>query len=114
MKLMSGRIYKNDLSDILGVLISQREKGKEISLTQIIKAAEDLYGEWNNIPERSRKFIEFVYEDNKLNDLYQFYREKELNAEKLLDVFDKKYPEFLTIDNINDVIENLQQKLSGN
>lgn len=114
MKLMSGRIYKNDLSDILGVLTAQREKGKEISLPQIIKAVEDLYGEWRNIPERSRKFIEFVYEDNNLNDLYQYYREKELNAGKLLDSFDQKYPELLTIDNVNDVIESLQQKLSEN
>ena len=32
MKLMAGRQYKNDLSDVVGILIEQQSIGKEISL----------------------------------------------------------------------------------
>ena len=114
MKLMSGRIYKNDLSDIVGILISQREDGKEISLLQIKAACKELYGSWEIIPDRSRRFIESVFTDDKLDKLYQSFREKELNAADQLDVFEQIYPEIITSDNVNDIIEMLQKKSQEN
>ena len=112
MKLMSGRIYKNDLSDILGILIAQREENEEITLPQIKEAAEDLYENWERIPERSRFFIESVFSDNKLTQLYQLYRDKELDAAQLLDEFEIQYHDILNNDNVNDVIGILQQRAS--
>ena len=37
MKLMAGRQYKNDLSDIVGILIEQEEKGDSFTLDRIKK-----------------------------------------------------------------------------
>ena len=46
MKLRSGRQYKSDLSDILGILSEHQKRGTPISMEQIRKAVSDLYGAW--------------------------------------------------------------------
>lgn len=40
MKLMAGRQYKNDLSDIVGILIEQEERGDPFTLERIKEARE--------------------------------------------------------------------------
>ena len=49
MKLASFREYKNDRSDVAGILSS--EKGKEINFDRITQAVDKLYGGWENMPE---------------------------------------------------------------
>lgn len=77
MKLMAGRRYKNDLSDIIGILLEQRDRKKEISLECIKKAAEELYDGYENLPEDSRIFIEEVYHNSDLETLYANVRKEE-------------------------------------
>ena len=91
-------------------MISQKETDQEFSLSHIKNAVEELYEKWENLPERSRKFIESVYNDGQFDLLYQFYRDKESNIAKKLDIFEQTYPDKLTADNVNDIIESLQQK----
>ena len=66
MKLMAGRKYKNDLSDVVGIIIEQENKGKTISIEVVKKAVIDLYDRYENIPVDSRKFIEAIYEQEDL------------------------------------------------
>ena len=54
MKLRSGRKYKNDLSDIIGILAEHDKRNQPITLELINKAVADLYGGWANFPEDSR------------------------------------------------------------
>lgn len=61
MKLMAGRKYKNDLSDIVGILLEQEDKKKPLTFEIIKKAIIDLYDSYNRIPEESRSFIEAIY-----------------------------------------------------
>lgn len=61
MKLMAGRQYKNDLSDIVGILIEQEERGDALTLERIKKAIVHLYDSYESIPENSRTFIEAIY-----------------------------------------------------
>ena len=107
MKLMAGRVYKNDISDIIGILISEQNKGNDLSLERIKEAAQNLYGSWENIPEQSRNFIVSVFSDNNLEELYSIYRNNEILASHLLDDFEEKYQDVLTQDNVNDVLESL-------
>ena len=72
MKLMAGRQYKNDLSDIVGVLIEQEERGDALTLERIKKAVVNLYDSYESIPENSRTFIEAIYEKK---DLRAFYKQ---------------------------------------
>ena len=79
MKLMAGRQYKNDLSDIVGVLIEQEERNKPLTFDTVQNAIIDLYDSYDRIPEDSRIFIEAVY---KKEDLHEFYKQcRELEQE---------------------------------
>lgn len=55
MKLMAGRQYKNDLSDVVGILLEQKTTEKEIGLDAIKRAANELYGGYENLPDSSRR-----------------------------------------------------------
>lgn len=58
MKLKSGRQYKHDLSDVIGVLAAHEKQGTPITKEKIEKAATELYGSWGALPEESRRFAE--------------------------------------------------------
>lgn len=77
MKLMAGRQYKNDLSDIVGILIEQEERKKPLSFEVIQKAIVDLYDSYDKVPEDSRVFMEAIYNKEDLHDFYRQCREIE-------------------------------------
>lgn len=113
MKLMAGRQYKNDLSDIIGVLIEHEKRDEIITLDDVKKAIVDLYDSYANIPEHSRRFIEAVYTKDDLNVYYEQCREFEKdNKDTLLD-FQTDYPGVLNRDNVEDVLKAIKKKSSS-
>lgn len=113
MKLMAGRQYKNDLSDIVGVLMEQDERGDALTLERIKKAIVDLYDSYENIPQNSRTFIESIYEREDLSEFYEQCRSMELeNKEVLLD-FQDDYPGVLNGDNLADILQAAREKMNG-
>ena len=103
MKLMSGRQYKNDISDIIGILREQKERGKPLTLERIKTAVCDLYDCWDNLPQDSRALIAEVM-------LYeQYIRNERITKESLLD-FEKIYPGIANTDNVDDIIQNLKAR----
>lgn len=110
MKLMAGRQYKNDLSDIVGILIEQEERNEPLSFKIIQKAIVDLYDTYDRIPEDSRTFIEALY---KKEDLYEFYKQcrklEQENREALV-VFRENYPGVLNGDNLADILKAAREK----
>ena len=110
MKLMSGRQYKNDISDIIGILREQKERGKPLTLERIKTAVCDLYDCWDNLPQDSRGLIAEVMRDEQYEALYEQYRSNErIATESLLD-FEKTYPGVANTDNVNDIIRNLKKR----
>lgn len=110
MKLMAGRQYKNDLSDIVGVLMEQEERGDALTLERIKKAVVNLYDSYERIPQNSRTFIESIYEKNDLNEFFEQCRAMELeNKEVLLD-FQDDYPGVLNGDNLADILQAAREK----
>jgi hypothetical protein len=92
MKLMAGRKYKNDLSDIIGILLEHQKNCKPIDKVKIDLAMQDLYGGWENVPEDSKKFIAGVMQNGDYEALYQKCQsEEQANRATLLEV-EKKYP----------------------
>ena len=71
MKLRSGRQYKSDLSDVLGILAEHEKEGTPLSMKQIRKAVTDLYGDWNSLPNASQVFIENVMENSGLSESHR-------------------------------------------
>lgn len=108
MKLKSGRKYKNDLSDIVGILEEQSAKGNPLSLTVIKKAYIDLYGSWNNLTTYARRFIESIVNRDDYRRMYDQTRENEKAAKSDLDQFEAEYPNVLNEKNIDKIIEDFK------
>jgi predicted nucleotidyltransferase len=84
MKLRSGRKYRNDLSDVIGILIEHHKKSIPISLEKIHLAVEKLYGSWESIPQSSRTFIEAAYQNTLAEDVYSRVKAQEQHSKDLL------------------------------
>lgn len=104
MKLMSGREYKNDLSDVIGILWEQKEHGNEITLDDIKQAAFDLYGGYDKLPESSRDFIEDAYTRNDLHSYFKEIQEDEKSNKESLVSFQEDYPGVLNGENIKEIL----------
>ena len=110
MKLRSGRPYKSDLSDILGILAEHEKRETPITMEQIEKAVKDLYGDWSSLSEMSQAFIENVMADGRFEQLYEQVTFGEQETKELLIQFEKDYPGVTKGTNVNGIAENLQKK----
>lgn len=113
IKLMSGRQYKNDLSDVVGILYEQQQKGEPISLEKIKDAFEFLYEkDWNLMPESSQSVLLSAVASNDLLDVFNQIKQMELSNKEFIEGFQDKYPDVLCADNVDDVI-NAAKKAAG-
>lgn len=110
MKLMAGRQYKNDLSDIVGILIEQEERNEPLSFKIIQKAIVDLYDTYDKIPEDSRAFIEALYQKEDLHEFYKQCRKLEQENREALVVFRENYPGVLNGDNLANILKAAREK----
>lgn len=113
MKLMAGRQYKNDLSDVVGILLEQEKSQQQICLEDIKKAAEKLYGGYDKLSEEFRTFIETVYQNPDLTQLYAKVREDEKTNKDILIEFEDNYPDVLNGDNLTDILKAARAKKKG-
>ena len=110
MKLMSGRRYKNDLSDIVGVLWEHQKNSRLITWEAVDAAVRKLYGGWDDVPPISRSFIEAALAHDDLEMLYRQSRESEQQSQDILLDFDQQYPNALKAENIDSVLEQARRK----
>lgn len=112
MKLRAGRPYKNDLSDIVGILMDHQRQGKDITMEQIQRAYHNLYGSWNDLPEQSRVFIDRVMEKGNYAQQYQEIVQAEKEAGSVLKEFQKGYPGVINEENANTILKTLSERKS--
>jgi len=110
MKLMSGRRYKNDLSDIYGILWEHQKNGTPISKTSIENAVIELYSSLERIPDISVTLLEKAFEDGGYENLYNRSREDENEAKRALVEFEEQYPNTLKTENIDTILEQMKRK----
>ena len=110
MKLRSGRQYRSDLSDVLGILAEHEKREMSISMDQIQKAVTDLYGGWEALPKTSQAFIENVMADGHFGELYEQTAIGEKETRALLIQFEQEYPGITIESNADEIAENLQIK----
>lgn len=110
MKLVSGRRYKADLSDIVGILYEHQLAGTPIDFTMIDHAMIDLYGSWDKVDDYSRAVLDKALESPNLKDLFETQMAEERQAKESILEIDQKYPSLLNADNINDIIELARKK----
>lgn len=112
MKLRSGRPYKNDFSDIAGILQEEKERGNYISKDRIEAAFCELYGESGVMPETSREFLNRISELSDYRELYQETKRQENQSRNLLLEFQEKNPGQLKENSVNEILEELTNKLT--
>ena len=104
MKLVSGRQYKKDLSDIAGIVYEQQMAGKPLSYEMIDRAVCNLYGNWDNVEDYARGLLDRILACEDLQALFVELSEDEMVAKEALVEVNKKYPGAVRQDNVNDVI----------
>lgn len=110
MKLKSGRKYKNDLSDIVGILSEQKKNGAELGKAQIYSAIAELYGSADNIPKDSKTFIDNLLISKNYDAVYEEIRSNEKDAKDILIEFEERYPDSLKTDNVDSILKTLKAK----
>ena len=110
MKLVSGRRYKADLSDIVGILYEHQLASHPIDLSMINKAMLDLYGSWDKVDDYSRSVLEKALASSDLKSLFEAQMTEEVQAKDTILEIDRKYPNFVNVDNINEIIEQARRK----
>ena len=110
MKLMSGRPYKHDLSDFVGILYEQYEKGEPLSEEQVYNAFVNLYDDIKRMPENSYDLMLSAFETDDLAELMERTKSKEEKNRKLLKAFENKYEGVLNEGNLSEILEQLEKK----
>ena len=110
MKLMSGRRYKNDLSDIAGILWEHQKNGDPITQDAVEKAVGLLYGGWGEIPENSRNLIDRAFAKGDYETMFLQYSESEKQARQDLIDFERDYPKTLKAESIDSILEQARRK----
>lgn len=110
MKLRSGRKYKSDLSDIIGILAEHKKRGAPLTMEGIDAAVKRLYDGWNEIPADSKTFIENIVEAGNYAEVYQSVSDEEKHSKEILISFEQAYPGVTTESNVNDILGTLKAK----
>ncbi len=110
MKLRSGRKYKNDLSDIIGILAEHEKRGAPITFEIIESAVVDLYGGWDKFPEDSKPFIVSALKNGNFENVYESVKRDEIESKDILIGFENKYPDVVKESNVNDILKSLKER----
>lgn len=110
MKLRSGREYKFDRSDVIGILWEQEKKGDLISLERIKKAVAELYGSYDVLTDDIKEFVEKAIQNGDYEKMYARVRRAETENKAILLEYREEKPEVATKDNVHDIIKALRKK----
>lgn len=110
MKLKAHRDYRNDISDVIGVLIEERETGTNITFDDIANAYKKLYR--IDIPEEISKIVQ-EFTELTIPELKELHN-KQMNSEqeigdKVLTYIDDGAD--INTRNVEDVIEAIKRKM---
>lgn len=109
MKLCSGRRYKHDMSDIIGIIQGERENGNIMDFSKIDIAVCELYGSWEPVSEQNMAELKEILQSKDYERMYKEYSEEESEARNTIIEFEKNYPKVMTRDNVNQILEKLNK-----
>lgn len=110
MKLVSGRRYKKDLSDIIGILYEQEKQSSPLDFDKINRAVIELYGSWDRVDDYSRAVLDEALKSRNLAGLFEAQMKEENAAKETVAEIEEKYPGTVNGDNINKIIEMARRK----
>lgn len=110
MKMVSARGYKNDLSDIVGIIAEHQQRQLPLTWKMVEQAMQELYGSWDNVTPET---VQLVRDALALPDaavLYERYRAEEIATKDFLTDFEEKYPKVANQDNIASILVQAKKK----
>ena len=110
MKMMSARQYKNDLSDIVGIIGEHQRKGTPLTFERIDRAVRDVYGSWDRISADTVDLVKSALDTPDASSLYEKYRASESEAEAILLDFQETQPDQVRETDITSVLEMAKAK----
>ena len=109
MKLKAGRQYKNDFSDILGILATHKKEGNPLTLEGVKVAVEELYDKWDDLSDVAKHFIEMAMEDGEYEKMLDEVRADERGTKDILLDFEEKHPGKVNMGNADEIIAQLRR-----
>lgn len=110
MKLASGRKYRNDLSDIIGILAEHKKQNQAITWERVNQAVANLYQNWDGISEEVKSFIQNVFKLGDYNKIFQQVQEQEQLSKNMLVQFQQKQSYTVTESNVDSILDMLINK----
>lgn len=107
MKLMAGRRYKHDFSDIAEIMIEHQKNNNPLSQEKIENAITNLYEDKNKLPEHSIKFLNYICSSNNLNKDAQVCKEIEKINSQFLSQFTEEYKNVANGKNVDKILNSL-------
>lgn len=107
MKLRSGRKYKHDLSDIIGILAEHEKHATPITADAIDAAIRNLYGGWDEIPVDSREFIQNAMQKGSYEKTFALIAAEERRTKDILVDFEQNYPGAATMETVDGIVKSL-------
>ncbi|MBE6132043.1 MAG: hypothetical protein E7180_01440 [Erysipelotrichaceae bacterium] len=104
MKLVSGRKYKNDLSDIIGIVNEIRKK-RIIGIEEIDRAIIELYGTFDLIKKEAYDLLLKCLKDKEF-DYFSINEIEKINRDRILE--NDEDIRFLTEDNIEYILNKIK------
>lgn len=112
MKLMAGRKYKNDLSDVIGILNAHRDTSSPLTLEKIKKAVIELYGDWSALSQASAAFIGKAMEKGNYSEIFEETKKSETENKAALQAFEADCPGVLSAENLDEILLRATEKMS--
>ena len=115
MKMQSGRFYSDDITDIIGILATEKKAGNEINYTTIMDAAHYLYGDKLAITETIDSMVQ-KYCNMSDSELWTMYNEEKNMAAKIktdVKAVEREKGDFGKEDAKN-IAEQIRRKMSQN
>ena len=110
MKLMSGRPYKHDLSDVSGILMEHQKRNAPLSFEQIQNAIINLYGSMDEVPDHSLNYLKSALNTENLEQFIIDSKKSEQDAKVKLVHFEEKYTGVLNEGNLHQILNDLSNK----
>lgn len=110
MKMVSARDYKNDLSDIVGIIAEHQHRQLPLTWEKVERAMLELYGTWDGVAPETVQLVRDALALPDAGVLYAQYRNEEMAAMDFLTDFEQMYPKVANQDNIASILAQAKKK----
>lgn len=110
MKIKAGRLYKKDMSDVVGILHEQQKSNHPLTFEMIDRAVRELYNTWDGIDSYCIDLLKAALGASDISLLFDSIVQQENDAKDSIVEIDKKYEELVNEDNVSDIILKALEK----